>query len=143
MGDYNCDGKTGERYSKYAETYAKYRHENGERIKELKKLNYGNYQIARLKWISENRSKWLQYRINTNHRRRVALTNATCTLSTSEWEQIKREHKYRCYYCKKKKVLTIDHVIPISKGGEHTKANVVPACISCNMRKGSKMLLLL
>ena len=36
--------------------------------------------------------------------------------------------------------LTIDHVIPRSKGGEDTWDNLVVACASCNVKKGDKLL---
>ncbi|MCK4464389.1 MAG: HNH endonuclease [Bacteroidales bacterium] len=34
---------------------------------------------------------------------------------------------------------TKDHVIPISKGGDNTKENIVPACQSCNSKKFNKI----
>jgi 5-methylcytosine-specific restriction endonuclease McrA len=46
-----------------------------------------------------------------------------------------------CQYCYQKfseKKLTIDHVIPLSKGGRHEWTNVVTACSVCNNRKGDK-----
>ncbi len=49
---------------------------------------------------------------------------------------------HQCQYCgkiPKKEELTIDHVIPRSRGGKTTWENVVLACIKCNMKKGSKM----
>lgn len=49
---------------------------------------------------------------------------------------------HRCQYCgkvPKKEELTIDHVLPRSKGGKTTWENVVLACIRCNMKKGSKL----
>ena len=40
---------------------------------------------------------------------------------------------FTCQYCgKSTKNLTIDHIIPRSKGGKHTWKNVVSACVSCN-----------
>lgn len=48
-----------------------------------------------------------------------------------------------CQYCYKKfaeKRLTIDHVVPLSKGGRHEWTNVVTACSQCNNRKGDKNL---
>lgn len=35
---------------------------------------------------------------------------------------------------------TIDHVIPIARGGEHSRANVQTACLLCNMRKGTSLM---
>ncbi|MFH1744172.1 MAG: HNH endonuclease [bacterium] len=47
---------------------------------------------------------------------------------------------HRCQYCGTKKPadhLTIDHLIPISRGGGDDWTNVVAACKSCNHRKGN------
>jgi len=43
-----------------------------------------------------------------------------------------------CYYCGMKvapKELTLDHLVPVSRGGKSTKTNCVPACKSCNNKK--------
>ncbi|MFL5812033.1 MAG: HNH endonuclease [Bdellovibrionia bacterium] len=43
-----------------------------------------------------------------------------------------------CHYCGKKfsaKDLTMDHVVPIARGGTSTQGNVVPACKNCNQDK--------
>lgn len=45
-----------------------------------------------------------------------------------------------CQYCGSKSKLTLDHVIPKSKGGEDTWDNLVVACSSCNIKKGDKLL---
>ena len=43
---------------------------------------------------------------------------------------------YSCQYCGKRSTqLTLDHVIPRCKGGQHTWENVVTACQRCNHRK--------
>lgn len=47
----------------------------------------------------------------------------------------------RCQYCGKhfaKADLTMDHVIPRSKGGRDTWENLVLACVRCNVRKGNR-----
>ena len=49
-------------------------------------------------------------------------------------EVLKRDN-HRCQYCGSNKHLTLDHVIPVSKGGEHKWNNVVTACEPCNQRK--------
>jgi 5-methylcytosine-specific restriction endonuclease McrA len=48
---------------------------------------------------------------------------------------------YTCQYCGRQQGdLTIDHVIPRSRGGQHTWDNLVSACKTCNHRKGGKSL---
>ncbi|HEY2416429.1 MAG TPA: HNH endonuclease [Steroidobacteraceae bacterium] len=64
------------------------------------------------------------------------------TLIAAEWKVIVRAAKGRCYYCQEKTKLTLDHVIPLSKGGQHTKTNVVPACQPCNSKKNDRLILL-
>jgi len=49
--------------------------------------------------------------------------------------------KYRCQYCGEKKPvgeLTLDHILPRSRGGDNSPVNVVTACVSCNNRKGDR-----
>lgn len=45
-----------------------------------------------------------------------------------------------CYYCRKvvgARQLTMDHLVPLIRGGKSTKANLVPACKPCNTQKKS------
>lgn len=47
--------------------------------------------------------------------------------------------RHMCAYCNG--VAThLDHVHPLSKGGEDVEANIVPACAPCNLSKGAKTL---
>ena len=44
-----------------------------------------------------------------------------------------------CYYCQKKftsNELTMDHILPVSRGGKSNKTNCVTCCKSCNSEKG-------
>lgn len=46
-----------------------------------------------------------------------------------------------CQYCGKRlRDLTLDHVIPRSRGGQSTWENLVASCRACNGRKGSRLL---
>ena len=53
---------------------------------------------------------------------------------------IYKRDKNKCQYCGSTKSLTIDHVIPRSRGGKDTWENLVVACSPCNIKKGDKML---
>ena len=49
--------------------------------------------------------------------------------------------KFRCQYCGDKKSvaeLTLDHIMPRSRGGDNSPVNVVTACLPCNNRKGDR-----
>jgi len=48
--------------------------------------------------------------------------------------------EFECAYCGiKSKSLTVDHVIPLSKGGKSNFENCVAACKNCNAKKGNKL----
>lgn len=43
-----------------------------------------------------------------------------------------------CHYCERKfspKQLTMDHVVPLARGGTSSKGNIVPSCKDCNSKK--------
>jgi 5-methylcytosine-specific restriction endonuclease McrA len=51
---------------------------------------------------------------------------------------LRRDH-YTCQYCGRRgDRLTVDHVLPRSRGGEATWINVVAACLRCNLHKGNR-----
>lgn len=73
------------------------------------------------------------------YRRRVNFQNCVTDLTEDQWSQIKVVYKNRCGYCGERKPLTQDHIIPVSKGGDHTASNIIPACRSCNSRKHARL----
>ena len=55
----------------------------------------------------------------------------------SQWWK-RRLAEGSCYYCGEKflpKDLTMDHIVPLIRGGKSTKGNIVAACKECNNRK--------
>jgi 5-methylcytosine-specific restriction protein A len=43
-----------------------------------------------------------------------------------------------CFYCRRRvggRALTMDHVVPLGRGGRSVRGNVAPACQDCNARK--------
>jgi 5-methylcytosine-specific restriction enzyme A len=55
---------------------------------------------------------------------------------SSWWKR--RLSEGRCYYCGREvppKELSMDHIVPLIRGGKSTKGNMVPACKECNNRK--------
>lgn len=52
--------------------------------------------------------------------------------------RIFKRDNHQCVYCGSKRNLTIDHVVPKSKGGNNTWTNLVTCCSPCNRKKGDK-----
>ena len=52
--------------------------------------------------------------------------------------RIYRRDNFECVYCGSNKNLTLDHVIPKSKGGKNSWENLVTSCFKCNLKKGNK-----
>ena len=74
-----------------------------------------------------------------SQRRRALLAEVESSLTAQQWSAIKAAYGHRCAYCGRSGIkLTQDHVVPLSKRGPHSAANVVPACGPCNYRKGAK-----
>ncbi|TMJ97454.1 MAG: HNH endonuclease [Actinobacteria bacterium] len=46
---------------------------------------------------------------------------------------------WRCQYCGSTGKLTLDHVVPRSRGGDSVWENVVTSCAPCNLRKGNRL----
>jgi hypothetical protein len=55
------------------------------------------------------------------------------------WKKsIKEKWGHKCAYCKSEEKLTIDHIIPQSKGGKDLLFNMVCACAKCNFSKSQE-----
>jgi 5-methylcytosine-specific restriction endonuclease McrA len=59
-------------------------------------------------------------------------------VTPEQWQLLLKRHRFSCFYCGTKLQpanRTLDHKIPLSRGGRNTINNVVPACRPCNQRK--------
>ena len=72
------------------------------------------------------------------NRRRARVAAALATLTAEQWSAILELYGNCCAYCGRTGKMTMDHVVPISRGGGTTADNVVPACQSCNSSKNAR-----
>jgi 5-methylcytosine-specific restriction endonuclease McrA len=87
------------------------------------------------KWSKNNPEKHAE---NTRIRKQRQ-RNLTGNLTKESVEFRFRYYGYCCYYCGCNGCkLTIEHRIPISRGGTNHPSNIVPACRTCNSKKGTK-----
>ena len=138
-----------------------YHQKNREQIREYRKVYYEKnkeyFKKTVKKCRKENKEHFREYSkryLKTDNgkaaaqrgrfKRKTRERNIINTLTAQEWLDILEKYNYRCAYCGVEfdceNLPAKDHVIPISKGGDNTKENIVPACRSCNSKKGTKIL---
>lgn len=67
-------------------------------------------------------------------------TNERRRWTPADWDRLVARFDGCCAYCGERKDLTLDHVVPVSRGGRHAAGNFLPACVSCNSSKNDKFL---
>lgn len=126
---------------KVAEIKKKWLVSNPEKRRESVHKSYEKHKEEKLayskKWRMENNDKRIFYEKS----RRARIYGAEINdFNKRQWEEVLSEHGNFCHYCGRDDVrMTMDHVIPLSKGGNHTKSNIVPACLSCNSKKNNRL----
>lgn len=118
-------------------------------------------EIAR-NWSKRNRSKVSDYQrrwrheVNpeqakflnryNSHTRRARLRKVKGSYTQQEWIKLLESFNNRCASCNVEDKptrwgkLTIDHIIPISKGGSNSIDNIQPLCYHCNYTKYTKII---
>jgi 5-methylcytosine-specific restriction endonuclease McrA len=89
----------------------------------------------------EHKRRW--YINNAASRKATGLIRAAVyaqgNFDFDQWFSTLEVFCHACAYCLcTDRPLTMDHVLAISKGGLHTAGNIVPACRSCNSKKGKR-----
>ncbi|MGO9652805.1 HNH endonuclease [Mycobacterium sp.] len=97
-----------------------------------------------------NRDARLQLAIEATHRRRARLKGADRADRGISYKALRERDGSKCYHCgaemsfdTKKygeyepRRATIEHIVPISRGGLHIWDNVALACWECNIRRGA------
>jgi 5-methylcytosine-specific restriction endonuclease McrA len=88
----------------------------------------------RLAWQKVNKDK-----VNViAQRRRTRKHLLPSNLTFEQWGETKLHFDNKCAYCGKELPLVQEHFIALSKSGEYTINNIIPACMSCNNSKGNK-----
>ncbi|MGW9399342.1 HNH endonuclease [Streptomyces sp. NPDC055642] len=120
----------------------KYRAANAERLQEWQAAYRERNRLALAEKTKREYAKNPLLWKNARDRRRARIRSAadTRTVSSRDWRRMLLAYDNRCAYCDASGELTMDHVIPISRGGRHAIGNLVPACATCNLRKSAMFL---
>lgn len=92
-----------------------------------------------LLWTKNHPDRVRAYARKAQHKRRV-------WIAESGWFAVTKKDMARimsgeCYLCGSREKQTVDHIIPLSRGGRHSVGNLGTLCHSCNSRKRNKLLM--
>lgn len=93
--------------------------------------------------VTHGLSKTKEYKALHRQFRRARITQVGGSFTLGEWTNLKAQYNWTCPDCLKKEPeikLTIDHIVPVSKGGSNNIENIQPLCGSCNSKKGTKII---
>lgn len=110
-----------------------------QRVREWRKNNPEQAKENRRKWARENPEKNRISHKNNETKRKGAVGSFTL----GEWELVKKQYGNTCPKCGKTEPqikLTIDHIIPLIKGGSNWIENIQPLCGPCNTSKFTKII---
>lgn len=81
-------------------------------------------------------SNRMVYRLADQRRRELLKVNS-CIITDKEIIKLLSKP---CFYCQDTGRITIDHIVPLSRGGRHSIGNLLPACVSCNSSKRQRFI---
>jgi 5-methylcytosine-specific restriction endonuclease McrA len=86
-------------------------------------------------WRKENPKRAREILNKSEHKRRSKKAECTEHYTLGELRELFEKCGNRCAYCKKKKKLTVDHIVPLAKGGANSIRNIQFLCKPCNSSK--------
>lgn len=124
-----------------------------EKVKERRKTYYEDNREESLEYsakyrkehpelVKKNLAEWKKKNPDKvsaiQQKRRTAKTKAGGAYTSAQWVALCNKYGNKCLCCSKKRKLTPDHVVPVSKGGSSNISNIQPLCGPCNSSKGTK-----
>jgi len=98
-----------------------------------------NWRRKNPEYFNEWRAKNPELTQMYSERRRAREALAEGRYTASEWKALCAEYDYKCVKCGRQVPLTVDHVIPLSKGGRNSIDNIQPLCLPCNSGKKDRI----
>lgn len=99
-------------------------------------VNVGKRKDIESRYRKRNRTA--QNLRTQNYRARKRAVSDGWDVTPEWWNHLLEMFGGKCGYCRTPGKLTLEHVIPLSRGGLHTPDNVIPACGACNYAKAAQ-----
>jgi 5-methylcytosine-specific restriction endonuclease McrA len=112
------------------------------RASEWRKANPERRNELARAWLKTPKGRQSNREKNWDRRARLlkAKVEGASRLTAAWFETVKAKQGNTCIYCGFVKPLTMDHLIPLARGGKHVKENIVAACKICNCQKSDLLL---
>lgn len=115
-----------------------YYHKNRRRFAEYYERNKDRKRAYQKEYYIKNNGRE-KGRLRKN-RRDAIKKSLLHTFTAVEWSDCLKEFDNKCAYCgTETHEMQQDHFIPLSKGGEYTKWNIIPSCKECNLNKRAEV----
>ncbi len=134
---YNAKNKSA--VNEYSRQYhAKNRTERVAKIAEYRRNNPDKLRLAKSRWNQAHPEAVRAMDMAKTHRRRTRKReNGVYRIDQGYLVRLLNQP---CFYCGENGNMTLDHVVPIARGGTHGIGNLVPACRSCNSSKNDRFI---
>jgi 5-methylcytosine-specific restriction endonuclease McrA len=126
---------------KNKEQRAAYRKKYYDQNPEKARIRSRNYRKKNPEKVTETFRSWVKRnpeanRLRGNRRRAIKEAAKTFRVSAKELQKLR---KMNCFYCGNSGGC-VDHVVPLSRGGDNGIGNYLPSCLSCNSSKKDKFI---
>jgi 5-methylcytosine-specific restriction endonuclease McrA len=127
----------------WKESHPDYKPEQDEATLMIRRLSDRIYYLRNTEKRAAAKKRWNDNHpeIVAMHRKNYRAKKANGTIKPEEWESLKKQYNYTCLRCGREEPdikLTLDHVLPLSQGGDNVIENAQPLCPRCNSTKGTK-----
>lgn len=86
-------------------------------------------------WNQANRERFILHVANSHIKRKISKDAKSFKILDKEYKKL---YASPCAFCGNTEKITMDHIVPISRSGNHSIGNLQPLCKSCNSSKKTR-----
>jgi len=108
-----------------------------QQMAEQRRINYEHRIEIERKSRSKNKEKYRPIKNATQSKRNRLLNKKEYKILPKELYKV---YNSSCWACGGIQNISLDHIVPLSRGGAHSVGNMLSLCRSCNSSKGNRLL---